>query len=67
MERDILELKKNLSKLGKDMPAEKQRTETRLKTLEEGLKVNSLKIDELNQRTSVIGGKVEEEQIREGK
>ncbi|OGL39131.1 MAG: hypothetical protein A2149_09510 [Candidatus Schekmanbacteria bacterium RBG_16_38_11] len=67
LDSEILELKNNLSKIEKDRSTEKQQTETRLKSLEQGFKSNSSRIDELMQRTSITGGKVEEEQIREGK
>ena len=67
LDSEILELKNTLAKIEKDKTAEKQQTETRLKALEEGVKNNSSKIDELMQRTSITGGKVTEEQIIEGK
>ena len=67
LDSEIVELKTNIAKIEKEKAAEKQQTETRLKALEEGVKSNSSKIDELMQRTSITGGKVIEEQIIEGK
>ena len=67
LDNEMLELKNNLAKMEKDQAAEKKQTETRIKALEEGVKNNSSKIDELMQRTSITGGKVTEEQIIEGK
>jgi len=62
--REILELRNDLSKLEKDRANEKQQIETRLKALEEGLISNSSRIDELMQRSPIVGERVEEEQIK---
>ena len=65
LDSEIQVLKGRVTKIEKDRSDEKQQIETRMKALEEGAKNNSSRIDELMQRISIVGGKIEEEQINE--
>ena len=66
LDSEIQVLKGRVTKIEKDRSDEKQQTETRMKALEDSAKNNSSRIDELMQRISIVGGKIEEEQINEG-
>ena len=66
LDSEIQVLKGRVIKIEKDRNDEKQQTETRMKALEDSAKNNSSRIDELMQRISIVGGKIEEEQINEG-
>ncbi|OGL43792.1 MAG: hypothetical protein A2W05_07995 [Candidatus Schekmanbacteria bacterium RBG_16_38_10] len=66
LDSEIQVLKGRVIKIEKDRNDEKQQTETRMKALEDSAKNNSSRIDQLMQRISIVGGKIEEEQINEG-
>src|SRR4030067_1228191 len=66
LDSEIQELKGRVIKIEKDRNDEKQQRETRMKALEDSAKNNSSRIDQLMQRISIVGGKIEEEQINEG-
>lgn len=65
LDSEIQGLKGRITKIEKDRSDEKQQIGIRMKTLEDGSKNNSARIDELMQRLSIVGGKIEEKQITE--